>query len=356
MNAALTQPLSPSEPDPERDAGSGPQRDAGDEELESLCLASLCKACADPLRLRILRVLRQDAMGVGELCEVLGVRQPALSHHLKLMSTVGLLGSQRDGNHIFYRRNESPGDDPAAALRQALFAAADSLVLDASTRERQTGLQRQREANSRDFFRDNAERFVSQRDLIAAPERYRGAVESALDSLAAKGGTALEIGPGDGWLLPYLSRHFDQVIALDNAEAMLERAAATAAECGLGNIEFILGDTSHERLGKIGADLAVLNMVLHHTPQPAATLREAAEALAPGGVLLVTELCEHQQGWARESCGDLWLGFAPEALEKWAAEAGLRDLASSYLGQRNGFTLQLRLFGAATDNVVKETV
>ena len=82
------------------------------------------------------------------------------------------------------------------------------------------------------------------------------------------------------------------------------------------------------------------------TPKPQVTLREAARALRPGGALLVTELCEHQQGWARENCGDLWLGFAPEQLTQWADTAGLRETASSYLGQRNGFKLQLRLFAA----------
>ena len=97
------------------------------------------------------------------------------------------------------------------------------------------------------------------------------------------------------------------------------------------------------------ANLAVMNMVLHHTPDPAATLREAAAALAPGGALLVTELCEHQQGWARENCGDLWLGFPPEQIEAWAKDAGLRELASSYLAQRNGFKLQLRLFRSQSD-------
>lgn len=308
-------------------------------------LASLCKACADVLRLRILRVLRQDAMGVGELCQVLDVRQPALSHHLKLMSGVGLLSSQRDGNHIFYRRQDSTGSGPEAVLRQALFSAADRLELDGETVARQASLQRRREANSRNFFLDNAERFLSQQDLIAAPDRYRAAVESTIDTLD-KGRVALEIGPGDGWLLPFLAQRFSRVVALDNSALMLEQAQQTAAACD--RVEFLLGDSGDSRIEDLGADLVILNMVLHHTPEPSVTLREAAAALAPRGLLLVTELCEHRQGWARENCGDLWLGFAPEALETWAGEAGLREQAASYLGQRNGFTVQLRLFGVAS--------
>jgi len=305
-------------------------------------LAALCKAGADPLRLRILRVLRQDAMGVSELCDVLDVRQPALSHHLKLMSTAGLLNSQRDGNHIFYRRRETAGDDATNALQQALFASADSLVLDGATRSRQRALQQAREDNSRSFFRDNANRLRSHQDLIAGPERYQAAVEAMLAPLAP-GACALEVGPGEGWLLPFLAERFERVVALDNAEAMLEEARRHCE--GLAQIDFLHGDTGDTRIQRLRADLVVMNMVLHHTPEPARTLREAAQALRPGGILLVTELCEHRQGWARENCGDLWLGFAPERLDTWAGEAGLRETASSYLGQRNGFTVQLRLFG-----------
>ena len=107
-------------------------------------LAELCKASADRLRLRVLRLLSKDAMDVSELCEVLGVRQPALSHHLKLMSAAGLLSSQRDGNHIFYRRNDADDDSALAALRRALFVAADALVLDAAKTERESAAPRLR--------------------------------------------------------------------------------------------------------------------------------------------------------------------------------------------------------------------
>ena len=70
--------------------------------------------------------------------------------------------------------------------------------------------------------------------------------------------------------------------------------------------------------------------------------------LAPGGVVLVTDLCQHDQAWARENCGDLWLGFDPQDLTAWATETGLVDIASVYLAQRNGFQIQVRLFGRPT--------
>ena len=69
-------------------------------------LAALCKASSDPLRLQVLRVLREDSFGVGELCAIFGIRQPALSHHLKVLANAGLVATRREGNSIFYRRSE----------------------------------------------------------------------------------------------------------------------------------------------------------------------------------------------------------------------------------------------------------
>ena len=156
---------------------------------------------------------------------------------------------------------------------------------------------------------------------------------------------ALEVGPGDGGFLPVLAPGFKRVVALDNAQEMLDQSRETAQREGLDNIEFVHGDTRHSRLGSLQADCIVVNMVLHHTPSPADVFGDLAGCLAPGGVLLVTDLCRHDQDWAKEACGDLWLGFEPADLDNWAAGSGLRAIASEYLAQRNGFQVQVRLFG-----------
>ena len=63
----------------------------------------------------------------------------------------------------------------------------------------------------------------------------------------------------------------------------------------------------------------------------------------------MTDLCRHDQDWARDNCGDLWLGFEPGELTAWAASAGLEEVAGVYLAQRNGFQVQVRLFGHRKD-------
>ncbi len=309
-------------------------------------LANLCKASADPLRLQVLRVLKNDSFGVSELCAIFDIRQPALSHHLKVLASAGLVATRREGNSIFYRRSELGHDGELGALKSQIFETVDDIELPPATHNAMAALYGQREANSRSFFALNAQKFHQQQDLIASYDQYAETVAQLLrDAPLSNHKLALEVGPGDGSFLKTLSPQFEQIIALDNADKMLARARSSASEAQLNNITFIHGDTTAPELGKLEADCIIINMVLHHTPSPAQIFKDVAAYLASGGVLLVTDLCSHDQGWARENCGDLWLGFEPQDLTKWAGDAGLADITSVYLAQRNGFQVQVRLFG-----------
>ena len=85
-------------------------------------------------------------------------------------------------------------------------------------------------------------------------------------------------------------------------------------------------------------------MVLHHNPVPADIIADCARLLKENGILIITDLCVHDQEWTKTSCGDMWLGFEPEAITRWARSAGLTEGDSLYLTQRNGFRIQLRQF------------
>ncbi|HCG57182.1 MULTISPECIES: metalloregulator ArsR/SmtB family transcription factor [Brevibacterium] len=68
-------------------------------------LAGTLKALADPLRLRMLSAISTDPRGescVCDLAELADVSQPTVSHHLKVLKTVGLLESQRRGTWVWY--------------------------------------------------------------------------------------------------------------------------------------------------------------------------------------------------------------------------------------------------------------
>lgn len=68
-------------------------------------LAQLLKAVADPARLQLLALLNASPRGescVCDLTEPLGLSQPTVSHHLKVLSEAGLLDKERRGTWIWY--------------------------------------------------------------------------------------------------------------------------------------------------------------------------------------------------------------------------------------------------------------
>jgi DNA-binding transcriptional ArsR family regulator/ubiquinone/menaquinone biosynthesis C-methylase UbiE len=308
----------------------------------------LCKAAGDPLRMQILKVLQQNAYGVLELCQIFDIRQSAMSHHLKILANAGLVATRREGTTIFYRRNPRNKNVALQALQQKLFSTVDDSSLDAALEEHLKQINNERASASVEFFNRNVARFEENQDLIASWADYGDSVESFLDSSVATSGTAIEVGPGYGQFLGKLSSRFDQVIALDNAREMLDQCKSRATQQGLNNIQFILGDTCIAQTQGLKADCLSLNMVLHHNPTPADIIADCASLLNKDGVLLVTDLCAHDQEWVRDTCGDLWLGFEPEELTRWAKRAGLAEGNSLYLTQRNGFRIQLRQFSAGS--------
>lgn len=306
-------------------------------------LAALCKASGDALRLNILRALANDSFGVLELAQIFATGQSGISHHLKVLAQAGLVATRREGNAIFYRRALAQGEQLGSRLHAALLEEVDQLSLPAEVQGRITEVHSQRAAASQEFFARSAASFQAQQDLIAGLPQYRDSVLALLDSLGfAREASAVEIGPGDGGFLPELARRFQQVLALDNSAAMLELARQRCTEEGLDNVQLQLADALQDDYP--AADCLVLNMVLHHFAAPAEALKQLALRLKPGGSLLITELCSHNQSWAREACGDLWLGFEQDDLARWAVAAGLNTCESLYVGLRNGFQIQVRHF------------
>jgi ArsR family transcriptional regulator, arsenate/arsenite/antimonite-responsive transcriptional repressor len=86
-------------------------------------LAAIFKVLGDPARVRLLSLI---AAGPGaeacvcELTEPLGLSQPTISHHLKVLHESGLLERERRGNWIYYRLRP----EALQTVRRALVEAA----------------------------------------------------------------------------------------------------------------------------------------------------------------------------------------------------------------------------------------
>ena len=308
-------------------------------------LTLVCKALADGLRLEILRVLRHSSFGVLELCRILEIRQSALSHHLKILANAGLATTRREGNTIFYRRPLLAGDDPLYDFKLSAFDAIDRVALKNALRERMNQIQAERSEQSLQFFTKHANKFREKQGLVAEHSQYTSSLKDLLQELEPLArGTLMEVGPGQGELLPLFAERFDKVIALDNAVEMLNQARETAESAKLNNAEFIHGDTGVALEKGVNCDVIVYDMVLHHLPSPQEAFAHAKELLNDNGLLLIIDLCRHDQDWVRESCGDLWLGFEPEELNDWADQNSLLSGQNLFLGLRNGFQIQICVF------------
>lgn len=66
-------------------------------------VAEILKLLANENRILILCALMQGDMNVGEIAEfVPSITQSALSQHLTLLKTAGILGSEKNGMHVVY--------------------------------------------------------------------------------------------------------------------------------------------------------------------------------------------------------------------------------------------------------------
>ncbi|MGH2681289.1 MAG: metalloregulator ArsR/SmtB family transcription factor [Actinomycetota bacterium] len=89
----------------------------GEDDAETL--ATALQALADPARLRLLSLIAacpgSEACGC-DLTAPIGLSQPTVSHHLKVLHEAGLLDRERRGKWVFYRVRP----EPLTSLRSAL--------------------------------------------------------------------------------------------------------------------------------------------------------------------------------------------------------------------------------------------
>ncbi len=66
------------------------------------------EALADPTRRRILDLLREKPRLVGELTDLLGITQPGVSKHLRVLREVGLVSVRQEAQRHWYELRPEP--------------------------------------------------------------------------------------------------------------------------------------------------------------------------------------------------------------------------------------------------------
>ena len=135
----------------------------------------------------------------------------------------------------------------------------------------------------------------------------------------------LDFGAGTGLLSTPIAPKVAQVTALDMSAAMLQ----VLDEKGFANITPLQQDIFAGLPGQYHA--VVSCMALHHVADTAALLRAFAAALHSGGRIALVDLYQEDGSFHgdNQAKGVQHFGFAPEALQALAEQAGLMDIAFS---------------------------
>jgi ubiquinone/menaquinone biosynthesis C-methylase UbiE len=155
----------------------------------------------------------------------------------------------------------------------------------------------------------------------------------------------LDIGCGPGTITADLAALVPdgRVTAVDHAPGILGQARATAAERGLGNVEFAVADVHALNYPDNTFCVVHAHQVLQHVGDPVQALREMYRVTKPGGFVAVRDSDYAAMAWYPPSQGmDDWLdlyrrvaranGGEPDAgrrLKSWALQAGYTDITAS---------------------------
>ena len=280
-------------------------------------------ALAEPIRVRLLRVLAREELAVGELARVLQTPQPTVSRHLKQLDGGEWVLRRKVGTATYYRL--TPDSLPAAArpLWTTVLEAVDAEGADpasvwAEDLRRLDGVVAARAADSAELFRRLGGRWDDVREELFGS----GFVLATVAALVPPGLRVADLGCGTGAILPVLAAAGAQVTGVDREAAMLEVARQRTAE--LPNVQLREGLLDALPLPSASVDVALAQLVLHHVRELAPVFTEVARVLAPGGRFVILDMVEHAREEYRDTMGHQHLGFSEAFVRELARAAGLR--------------------------------
>ncbi len=287
-------------------------------------LTAVYKLLGDETRLRVLALLQDAELAVGEIQKVLGIGQSTLSSQLALLKEQDLVAGRKEGQKVFYRIPLDPSSRKLGLLREALATTVHAKWHARDRRHLEKTL-RERAETSREFFNRQAVQ------NMPSPGQTGQALANGLIALVT-GKRLLDLGCGSGRLARRFAQSGNRVTGVDISEEQIrlarENTEARSDDASVDtdhpeNPVFRIASMDETGLPDASFDVVLLSQSLHHAAHPAAVIREAQRLLVPGGTLLILDLLAHEEDWLRSKFGDFWLGFAEGDLKDWVRTAGL---------------------------------
>jgi ubiquinone/menaquinone biosynthesis C-methylase UbiE/DNA-binding transcriptional ArsR family regulator len=290
-------------------------------------LLNSLRAAGEHTRLRLLALLYRSELTVSELTWILGQSQPRVSRHLKLLSDARLVERIQEGAWAFYRLADH---GPATEILAALVALLpdDDPDLNRDYQRLESVKQDQAEAAAA-YFRGIAKSWDRIRDLYVAESD----VEQAMLAVAGEApiGNLLDLGTGTGRILQVFAERVERGIGIDASREMLSVARANLAKQSLRHCQVRHGDIYNLPVPAGSMDVVTIHHVLHFLDDPATAIAKAAEALRPGGRLLVVDFARHSLELLRTEYAHRRLGFDDAEVTAWCLAAGLEDVRVRHL-------------------------
>lgn len=298
-------------------------------------MVAVLKSLADPLRLRLLDVLSRGEMTVQNLTTLLDLGQSKVSHHLKILCDAGILAVKPQGTWNYYRIVE---EDPLfQSIWPEIQSHIDSLPHHRDDMAALIAFREQRRQQSLQFFEEHARVWDDLAQNVLPTPEY---LPRLLEHIPASS-ELVELGVGTGSLLPELANRCKRLVGIDHSSAMLAEAGRRLNAAG-HDCDLRLGELSHLPLADSELDVVLMNMVLHHLPQPEEVLKESGRVLKQDGLIVIADLQRHEQDAVRSTMADVWLGFEENELADWLTGAGFSvELIETIEGQNDEYNVLL---------------
>lgn len=275
---------------------------------------------ADATRGRMLLILERHELTVSELCAVLQLPQSTVSRHLKTLADSSWVASRRDGTSRYYTLALDERDSQTRRLWSLLreqIAGTPGADQDA---RRLKGVLARRQTKSEEFFASAAGQWDRlRRDLFGSASSLH-----ALSALVDPRWTVGDLGCGTGETSAALAPFVARTIAVDRSGEMLQAARRRLRH--LAGVEVRRGELEALPVGDGELDAAVMLLVLHHAPDPAAVLHEAARTLKPRGRFVLSDMLPHDREEYKQQMGHVWLGFGEDQMRRLLGTAGFDEV------------------------------
>ncbi len=273
-------------------------------------------ALSDATRSRLLLLLDRHDLTVSELCGVVQLPQSTVSRHLKALSDTGWVSARTEGASNVYTMMRNGLEAPRRRLWQLVREQVGSTSAARQDERRLSSALAARRRGSQEFFSSSAGHWDRLRDELFG----NGFHLAALAALAQPDWTVGDLGCGTGPLGAALAPFVARVIGVDGSAAMLRAARRRLQE--FDNVDLRRGELEALPIADAQLDAAALMLVLHHVPEPAKAIGEAARVLKPGGRILLVDMFPHDREQYRLQMGHVWLGFSEAHVGHLLADAG----------------------------------